>query len=643
MEQTDTTETVDSGRADERQGPWRRLLGFSKRVWRRSLGFSKRVLEGRKVYVLVAALALLLTSKALTGVFGTDDFLFLAAAQGFPGLPEYTNGPLDTFTFSGQDLEHNKMLIERGVFPWWALPEGKLSFWRPITSFSHWMDYQLWGFNPRPMYAHTMLWYALCAVLVTVLYRRVIDVPWIAGLAGVLFAIDNMHAGPVGWLASRNALMALAFSLGVLIVHDRWRRDRWMPGAVVGPVLLAIGLGCGEAALAVCGYLFAYAVFVDRAKWTGKMGTLVPYATVAIVYLLVYRGMGCGTTGSGWYTDPVTRPVEFLGNVVARLPLLVFSQIIEWLGFVLFLPWWLRATILVGFPLAVFGVAWPMLKQRPETRFWVVGMLLALLLPCSLPSQPRLLVMAGIGGIGFVAQFLGGLRAREPWVAQVRRVPTKIIAVLLVLTHCIIAPIYLFLITDGTSNQGRPLAASFATIPSEPEVVEQDLVILQFPHDFVSWYFAIARSARSEPIPKHVRMLSAGFSPMEVERVDDRSFVLRPEKGFVATPQVSPYRGSDYPMQEGEVVELDGMTVTVRAVSDYGMPTEALFQFDKPLNDPSLVWLTAIMEMDEVEGYAARFWIAKYIPIEMPPPGETATIQELVAQAGRTHPADLKR
>jgi hypothetical protein len=450
--------------------------------------------------------------------------------------------------------------------------------------------------------------------------------------------------------------MALAFGVAVLIAHDRWRRDRWMPGVVIGPVLLAVGLGCGEAALAVCAYLFAYAVFVDRSSWTTKIGTLVPYASVAVVYLLVYRGLGYGTTGSGWYTDPMTRPGEFIGNVVARLPVLVFGQIIEWLPIVLILPWWLRASILVGFPLAVFAVAWPMLKQRPETRFWLVGMLLALILPCSLPSLPRLLVMGGVGGIAFVAQFLGGLRAREPWAARVPRVPARIVAVPLVISHGIVAPVYLFIITDGTSNQGRPLAAAFATIPSGPEVVEQDVAILQFPHDFVSWYFAISRSARSEPIPKHMRMLSTGFmflkeeegraeivprGPMEIERVDDTSFVLRPEWGFVRTPANSPYRGPGFPMHEGQVVEVGGMTVTVLKIDRYGLPAEALFRFEKPLDDPSLVWLTAIKEYGYLEGYSGLFAIDKYIPVDMPPPGETATVKELVAQSSYVRGKDV--
>ncbi len=47
-------------------------------------------------------------------------------------------------------------------------------------------------------------------------------------------------------------------------------------------------------------------------------------------------------------------------------------------------------------------------------------------------------------------------------------------------------------------------------------------------------------------------------------------------------------------------------------------------------------------EHQEIEGYAMPIPVARYIPIEMPAPGESATIQELVAQAGYTHPADRK-
>ena len=68
--------------------------------------------------------------------------------------------------------------------------------------------------------------------------------------------------------------------------NDRWRRDKWHLGMALGPVLLAIGLCCAEAALAIGGYLVAYALFLDRGSWRVRPLTLLPYATLVLPWLV---------------------------------------------------------------------------------------------------------------------------------------------------------------------------------------------------------------------------------------------------------------------------------------------------------------------------------------------------------------------
>ena len=56
---------------------------------------------------------------------------------------------------------------------------------------------------------------------------------------------------------------------------------------------------------------------------------------------------------------------------------------------------------------------------------------------------------------------------------------------------------------------------------------------------------------------------------------------------MMATPFETMYRADDEPLRVGDTIELTGLRVSVIAVGERG-PTRISFQFDRPLNDPSL-------------------------------------------------------
>jgi hypothetical protein len=47
----------------------------------------------------------------------------------------------------------------------------------------------------------------------------------------------------------------------------------------------------------------------------------------------------------------------------------------------------------------------------------------------------------------------------------------------------------------------------------------------------------------------------------------------------------------DVPLRQGEHIELDGMNVTVIDLREDGTPRRARFEFDRDLDDPSILWL----------------------------------------------------
>jgi hypothetical protein len=80
-------------------------------------------------------------------------------------------------------------------------------------------------------------------------------------------------------------------------------------------------------------------------------------------------------------------------------------------------------------------------------------------------------------------------------------------------------------------------------------------------------------------------------SAVVVTRVGDRTLRIRPENGYLEHEPERMLRSLSNPFHAGDVVRLPGLTITVDEVTADGRPADAVFRFDVPLEDPSLVWM----------------------------------------------------
>jgi hypothetical protein len=299
-----------------------------------------------------AGLVVLLTLPALWTGFQLDD---MAMRMALIEHPEAIAGPGEAFSFINGDLETNRQYMDLGVMPWWAAEDLRFVFLRPVTIAFHRLDYVLWPDSAPLMHLHSLLWLAALVLSVAALYRRLLSPVWIAGLATLLYAIDDAHGYPTAWLANRNALIATTLGVLALVCHDRWRRDRWRPGPWLASFYLALALFAAEFGAGTLAYLFAYVVFLEGrgeregagrstrlsdqaeaggpgrsrrfpgAPWSQRFLSLCPYAAVAAVWLIVYKVGGYGTEGSGFYVDPLRQPASFLWALFERGPVLPAS------------------------------------------------------------------------------------------------------------------------------------------------------------------------------------------------------------------------------------------------------------------------------------------------------------------------------
>jgi hypothetical protein len=539
-------------------------------------------------------LALLLVSPCLgVGPVG-DDYVHLARVDPRLHVPGFAYAPFDLFTFVSGDPSQRAVLLEEGVFGWWMAPDFRMSFWRPLSSLTHVLDHRLWPRSSVLAHAHSMLWFAALLAVLAALYRR-FHAPWVAHLALVLYALDDARGWVLGWTANRNALVAATLAFAALIAHDRARRDGWRPGVWLAPALFAAALLGGEAALALTGYLFAHALFVDSGPLARRLARLWPYAALSMAWLAAYRALGYGTSGGGMYLNPLDEPTLYLRALAERLPILLAAQVGVGLSDLwLVLP---PAAQVAGYALAflaltVFAfVLAPLCRHLPACRFWALGAVLSLPPVCATFPMDRLLVFAGVGATAAIALVLAEwLEGDAVALPRARRAIATTVVSLLALLHLVVAPLLLpaRVLTVGlVARMGEQLEAS---IPTGPAIRGKTLVILSSAAELTTLPPWMQRQVLGAPLPRRMRLLATCFAQVRVSRLDATTLRVRSEKGFLDNGLLRMVRGLSRPFRPGDEVVLSDMRARVHEVTADGRPAEVDFAFTVPLENESLLW-----------------------------------------------------
>jgi len=601
----------------------------------------RRLLGHRGLPLFVAALAVILCISSLWLGLQNDDHVLRLVLSDPPLDPEWTRSPLNVFSFVDGDEKLIRRAVEEGRIPWWTHPKLKLAFLRPVTSLTHWVDFRIWPNQPWLMHIQSLLWFAGAIVAAALFYRRLLVPAWVAGLAALLFAVDDAHGMPAVWLANRNASIGVLFGLVALIAHDRWRRDGWRPGAFIAPFALLLGLLAGEIALAAGGYLLAYALFLDKDTRSRRFASLVPSGVAGAAWWVAYRSLGYGAAGSGVYIDPGANPIEFTASVVERLPVLLFGQWVFPSGLYLMFSqnagriFWLVAIV----SLAVIALLLlPILRRDRVARFFALGMVLSLVPASATFPDDRLLFFAGFGGMGLLAQLLAAVGQRADWVpsSRIRRLPLTAAFWAFVVIHLVFAPLGLATTTAKVRTFGEIIDRAASSLPSDPAVTDQLALIVNTPTAFISFYGPLVQALQGRPVPNRTLILGSGIYPTTIFRPSRHVLAIRPDGGYLpvlgsprpgheaSQPAFHPayffpmldhlYRDAT-PMRVGDRVGYGGAIVEIAEVSEDGRPIEVRVHFNVDLEDSSLRWL--------------QWKGGVYVPFEPPAVGETVVLPEV--------------
>jgi hypothetical protein len=530
-----------------------------------------RLLASRWLPLALALVSGLLLLPALWAGFQLDDHFhrFRLLDLGEPSI--------QLFVFYDGNPERNRVMMELGILPWWTAEQLRHASFRYLSVLTMQLDFLLWAQHVWLMHLHSLVWLGACVAAAALFYRRILGATWVAGLAALLYAVDDAHAMPAAYLANRNALIATCLGVLSLLCFVRWRRDGWGRGAWLSTLLLALALCAGEFGLAAIAYLFAYAVCLERGTLLDRARSLVPSAGVLIVWAVARRVGGFGSEGSGFYVDPLADPLAFAWAFVERAPFLLMGQ---WtpvpadFGLVT----GDAASGLYAFGVVVLTVVavllLPLVWRDSTARFFALGSVLSLLPIAAVGPQNRLLQFVGLGSMALLAQLTSGLLTGKPELPGSRwfRIPVGTACALLLLLHVPLATLGGLGALDFHNRSSEAMVRAIASVYTVAAVLTS------------KW-------ADGLPRPRRLRALSAGSSPLELTRVDSNTLDVRLEHGLLPDALSRYFRSADLPFAVGDRVELSVFSAEVLALNEAGGPDHVRYRFQQPLEHSAHRWL----------------------------------------------------
>lgn len=478
----------------------------------------------RRASLALLLLAVVLYLPGLGAGLMADDHFFVFSLRDLP-----PTNPFHNLFGLVRDAGEVSVYRERGILPWWASDDMRIAFWRPLSSFTHWLDVRCFGDDARAMHAVSLGWYALTVALVHRVFARFAGAASRTTLLAVAaFALDDAHALNVQWIASRNDLIAATFTLLALLGFLRLREGGHRGNHALLHGGFVAALMAKESAIVLPALLLAHTLAIpdaDGASATKRLSrnaiALGVVGAIAAVYLLGYFAAGHGPN-TLFYLNPLRAPALwasqllragfFHGVILAvNVPLTMFAGAP---ARELPLPTLACAAVLVGF----VALAWRTLRHDRAAWFFGLWTLAGLALVTTSFPDPRLLFVPSIGFAFVLGRLLDALWSQR-----------RAVGVGLAVLHLALAP----LVTEGCLHVVDGMQARNAAVT---DALRAQVDYAHLPREGVEVFFLNWHQRESSPLAtlRLVRALPGGADLRPLLRAPGASYLTRVDRAFAA-------------------------------------------------------------------------------------------------------------
>ena len=124
----------------------------------------------------------------------------------------------------------------------WALTTSYNSNWHPMTWFSHMLDAQLFGPNPKGHHLTNLLFHIANVLLLFLVLLRMTGALWQSGFVAALFALHPLNVESVAWVAERKNVLSTFFWLLTMWAYIRYAQKTNLKRYSLVILFFAMGL-----------------------------------------------------------------------------------------------------------------------------------------------------------------------------------------------------------------------------------------------------------------------------------------------------------------------------------------------------------------------------------------------------------------
>lgn len=575
--------------------------------------------HGLAAVTLVIAVALYL--PALSAGFLADDFLQIALFDGIAGQ----RAPWALYSLFEADPVATAAHMQRGDLPWWTTADFRFVQLRPLSSLLLALDHALLPHRAWPHHLHSLAWLVAALLGARAVFRSALG-GTMAALALLVFAIDESLAWPVAWLANRCTLVAAAFGLFALARLLRGPAPS-KRATLVTTLLWTLAFAAGEYALCVLAYAVAYTLVGRTDAWRRRVVELAPALLALLLFVGLYAAMGAGVSSATSYVDPLRHPgamalaivdraPRILGEVMLALPAdtdrLLARHADTWVHHGLLalgggpqtpLLWAHgRAVTLVVVALvtggSLLGRHYLSPAERRSVRWMLLGTVGAVLPLCAIMPATRALALAGLGPAAWVASVFvatGRALASRPtsWGPRLRAAALGLLTLGLCWQHVVADAIWTRVELAGIEVTGDAYARYHDGPQLDPPRLEGKHVVVLCTPGLVTgihgrWMMHLLH--RVYPASWHVLVI--GQRRLLVRRSDPHTLELSTlGQPLLDQPQETLFRNPPQALHTGDTADVGLFVAQITHERPPLGPDAIQFRFDRPLDDPQLVFL----------------------------------------------------